>query len=138
MTTHLPKWSVWQALSNDERERRIAEMRRDDERAIDEKNRQAGKKAARWAKALGVLSVAKRVDGGRGRQKIRCPNCRWKPTRKSRWRCVCRHVWNTFDTRGVCPGCVLPWRDTKCPECKQWSRHDDWYEHASSPEGDSK
>jgi predicted amidophosphoribosyltransferase len=42
--------------------------------------------------------------------------------------CECGHVWNTFDTHGVCPGCGHAWTATQCPHCQQWSRHDDWYE----------
>jgi hypothetical protein len=64
--------------------------------------------------------------GGRGR--IRCPKCGWQPSRHDVWMCVCLHSWNTFDTKGVCPGCGIKWSDTQCLRCKQWSRHDDWYE----------
>jgi hypothetical protein len=41
--------------------------------------------------------------------------------------CRCLFVWNTFDTRGVCPGCGYQWQETCCPRCKQWSPHKDWY-----------
>jgi hypothetical protein len=59
--------------------------------------------------------------------KIRCPKCGWQPSRSDRWMCKCEHLWNTFDTRGVCPACAYQWRDTKCPSCHNWSPHDDWY-----------
>jgi hypothetical protein len=64
-------------------------------------------------------------DGGR----IRCPRCAWEPAKDDRWRCEpgCGHVWNTFDTHGVCPGCNTQWAETVCLRCHQWSRHDDWY-----------
>jgi hypothetical protein len=38
-------------------------------------------------------------------RRIRCPKCKWQPGRGERWMCKCRHVWNTFDTHGVCPAC---------------------------------
>lgn len=68
-------------------------------------------------------------DAGDG--KIRCPKCGYRPKRSDRWSCTCGHMWNTFDTRGVCPGCDAKWRDTACPSCHQWSLHEDWYEKKS-------
>ena len=59
---------------------------------------------------------------------IRCPRCRWRPRKSDRWQCKCHHVWNTFDTRGVCPACRFAWRDTQCLSCHVMSPHDDWYE----------
>jgi hypothetical protein len=59
---------------------------------------------------------------------IRCPKCRWTPRSSDRWRCDCGFVWNTFDTRGLCPACQHQWEDTQCPACGRWSRHVDWYE----------
>ncbi len=61
--------------------------------------------------------------------KIYCPRCAYEPSRRDLWRCQpgCKHVWHTFDTQGVCPRCGKMWRETKCPACKQWSPHDDWY-----------
>jgi len=71
--------------------------------------------------------------------RIRCPLCEWQPGKSSRWRCLrttspegffggCGTVWNTFSTRGRCPGCHYQWRWTKCLRCDGWSRHEDWYE----------
>ncbi len=65
-----------------------------------------------------------------GRPRIRCPKCRWQPSRTSRWYCRCGHAWNTFDTRGRCPSCGYQWRDTACHSCHEWSAHDAWYEEA--------
>ena len=62
-----------------------------------------------------------------GRTRIRCPRCGWEPGRHDRWICRCFHVWNTFDTRGVCPGCGYQWLETQCLRCKVMSRHEDWY-----------
>ena len=70
---------------------------------------------------------------------IRCPLCRWQPNASSTWSCDaaaspepffigCGTVWNTFSTRGTCPGCHHRWRWTSCLRCGGWSLHDDWYE----------
>jgi hypothetical protein len=69
---------------------------------------------------------------------IQCPLCAWQPTPSSRWRCDasaapepyfqgCLTEWNTFTTRGRCPGCGHEWAWTSCLRCSGWSRHEDWY-----------
>jgi hypothetical protein len=69
---------------------------------------------------------------------IRCPVCDWRPTADSRWSCSwsgapepffesCGTVWNTFTTRGQCPGCSHQWLWTSCLRCGEWSLHRDWY-----------
>ena len=69
---------------------------------------------------------------------IRCPLCKWRPLRSSLWYCLttgtpepffegCGTEWNTFSTRGRCPGCSHQWRWTSCLRCSQWSKHEDWY-----------
>jgi hypothetical protein len=64
--------------------------------------------------------------GGDGR--IKCPLCAWQPRAEDRWMCTdCRHLWNTFDTGGVCPGCLRQWTVTMCLACHKWSAHSDWY-----------
>jgi len=65
--------------------------------------------------------------------RIRCPLCAWQPEKKDRWMCWpgCQHVWNTFETAGVCPGCAKHWHSTVCLRCQQWSAHEDWYERTS-------
>jgi len=63
-----------------------------------------------------------------GGPRIRCPRCRWQPRAYSRWSCRCGHVWNTFDTAGLCPACGYQWLWTACPACHVWSPHRDWYE----------
>ena len=62
-----------------------------------------------------------------GGTRIRCPRCGYEPRPHDRWTCDCLHVWNTFETRGICPGCGHQWLQTACPRCKAWSRHEDWY-----------
>jgi hypothetical protein len=71
--------------------------------------------------------------------RIRCPLCKWQPQKYSRWWCAdagfpeyfyeaCGTSWNTFDTRGQCPGCAHQWRWTTCLRCGENSPHEDWYE----------
>ena len=72
---------------------------------------------------------------------IRCPHCSWRPQASSLWCCnyidtpepafeACGTSWNTFATRGRCPGCNHQWRWTVCLRCGQWSLHADWYEQS--------
>ena len=79
------------------------------------------------------------TDDNEGLQGIRCPRCSWQPQASSRWSCywadcpeppfdACGTSWNTFSTRGRCPGCSHQWRWTSCLRCGQWSLHLDWYE----------
>jgi hypothetical protein len=74
-------------------------------------------------------------------QGVRCPLCAWRPTAASRWCCwwgdgpepyfaACGAEWNTFTTRGRCPGCQHQWQWTSCLHCGEWSPHEDWYEEA--------
>ncbi|HEX8287550.1 MAG TPA: hypothetical protein VF556_06140 [Pyrinomonadaceae bacterium] len=73
-------------------------------------------------------------------KRIRCPHCKWQPSKSSRWFCAdcdypeyfyggCFTSWNTFDTGGICPGCAHRWIWTSCLRCAEWSRHVDWYEN---------
>ena len=77
---------------------------------------------------------------------VRCPLCTWRPDASSRWCCEpsespepffpgCRTVWNTFSTRGRCPGCDHQWHWTSCLSCSGWSLHEDWYESADERPG---
>jgi len=86
---------------------------------------------------------AVRLDDDEPLAGIRCPLCRWRPTPSSRWACFwietpepffesCGTSWNTFETRGRCPGCGHHWKWTSCLSCGEWSLHEDWYEHPSS------
>ena len=62
-----------------------------------------------------------------GTPRIRCPKCAWEPGRQDVWMCACLHVWNTFDTGGVCPSCGRAWTETQCFRCHAWSPHLHWY-----------
>jgi hypothetical protein len=61
--------------------------------------------------------------------RIRCPHCDWSPKPDSRWQCVCKHHWNTFDTGGICPACMFQWTSTQCLSCGVFSAHSAWYTH---------
>ena len=67
---------------------------------------------------------------------IYCPRCGWRPTAEDRWVCTpqCGTVWNTFWTRGLCPGCAKQWDDTQCLECGRHSPHKHWYHVPDSHE----
>src|SRR5688572_30424821 len=77
-------------------------------------------------------------DKGPDFSRIRCPLCKWKPSASSLWYCDdcghpeyffdgCGMEWNTFTTRGLCPGCGHQWRWTSCLRCEGWSLHEAWY-----------
>ncbi len=86
--------------------------------------------------AGGAQHVVDELLGSRRkRPRIRCPKCAWEPRKGDRWYCSkCRQgVWNTFDTRGVCPVCRYQWVWTACLRCHEWSLHDDWYERDDEP-----
>lgn len=59
--------------------------------------------------------------------RIRCPPCGWVPRKGNLWSCTCGHAWNTFDTGGICPGCLRQWMETQCLSCSRWSPHSAWY-----------
>ena len=87
-----------------------------------------------------VDAATREEDDAFGR--IRCPLCSWQPSASSLWCCDCRWTpepffqgcrttWNTFATRGRCPGCGHQWLWTSCLRCDQFSLHEDWYEESS-------
>jgi hypothetical protein len=59
--------------------------------------------------------------------RIACPRCGFSPKTGDRWQCKCTHRWNTFETRGLCPGCGYQWTETACPRCGELSPHLDWH-----------
>jgi len=85
-----------------------------------------------------IAILTNREDDTAGFRRVRCPLCEWQPNAFSRWTCVdhghpeyfaggCGTTWNTFETRGSCPGCEHKWRWTACLQCSGWSPHEDWY-----------
>jgi hypothetical protein len=84
----------------------------------------------------------RRLEDEEAFENIRCPLCEWQPSPSSMWSCYgegtpevafegCGTTWNTFATRGRCPGCAHQWRWTKCLRCGEWSPHDEWYNEGS-------
>jgi hypothetical protein len=67
------------------------------------------------------------AETGKGEDRIRCPFCGWTPSARDTWMCSCLHLWNTFDTGGVCPECLKQWMETQCPKCHHWTPHSAWY-----------
>jgi len=60
---------------------------------------------------------------------ILCPKCGWRPSEDSIW-CHdpgCGHIWNAFDTGGICPNCGGGGTTTQCPACGACSPHSAWY-----------
>ena len=81
-----------------------------------------------------VPDLEERKERDRGDAGVRCPQCGWEPSADDRWACSCLHLWNTFQTRGVCPACEKQWLETQCPRCNEWSLHEHWY--YSSPDAE--
>ena len=90
-----------------------------------------------------IIRVLEENDADDKFARIRCPACKWRPEAASRWTCYdlfgtehprggCLTEWNTFDTRGRCPGCNHKWIRTTCLRCHVHSLHEDWYENEQS------
>jgi hypothetical protein len=71
---------------------------------------------------------------------IYCPLCAWRPKATDRWWCHpgCGAEWNTFWTRGLCPGCGHQWLETACLRCQRMSPHESWYHYPDDHEGSSE
>lgn len=93
-----------------------------------------------------IVDVIERFRNTARRQKVRCPACGWQPATSSRWFCAdtaapeffspgCGTSWNTFSTRGLCPGCSHQWTWTACLQCAGWSKHHEWYVPEDDDEG---
>ena len=76
------------------------------------------------AQALAKVGRAPRRDG------FICPDCKNPPPTGNFWRCgQCRHSFDTFATRGVCPNCGAQFTVTSCPECGNARPINEW-EHS--------
>jgi hypothetical protein len=91
-----------------------------------------------------IVADITRLDEDDEFEGIRCPHCAWRPSSHDRWCCQsnggpeppfrsCGTNWNTFSTKGRCPGCSHQWQWTLCLRCVEWSPHADWYERGSNP-----
>jgi hypothetical protein len=71
---------------------------------------------------------------------IYCPLCAWRPKATDRWWCHpgCRTEWNTFWTRGLCPGCGHQWLETACLRCQRMSPHESWYHYPDDQDRSSE
>ncbi len=66
-----------------------------------------------------------------GSPQVVCPRCAAVPSGDPVWQCeFCHCVWDTFKTRGRCPGCGFTYPATFCVACGHNSRHRDWYRPA--------
>lgn len=71
---------------------------------------------------------------------IHCPCCAWRPGGADLWECTrngCGTQWNTFWTRGVCPGCGHQWSNTACLRCEEFSPHLSWYHYPDPQESEA-
>jgi len=64
---------------------------------------------------------------------VSCPKCGWEPDEKDIWVCdECKTRWNTFQTRGKCPGCGKVFIDTQCSKqkggCGELSLNAEWFQ----------
>jgi hypothetical protein len=59
-----------------------------------------------------------------------CPRCYQAPPRGRHWVCdECETRFDTFETRGKCPGCGAWFLDTACPHCHESNHIDRWFLH---------
>ncbi|MFQ3652376.1 MAG: site-2 protease family protein [Gemmataceae bacterium] len=57
-----------------------------------------------------------------------CPQCLKAPPRGTHWVChECETRFDTFETRGQCPGCGAWYLDTTCPQCHHSHHIDRWF-----------
>ncbi len=72
---------------------------------------------------------------------IYCPRCGYEPQPYDRWMCNpngCGQHFDTFLTHGQCPNCFRVFKYTKCPLCRDWSLHEDWYHDAEPVESEQQ
>jgi hypothetical protein len=66
------------------------------------------------ARALARIEAAPTHAG------LACPKCKTPPPRGAFWICGhCRHPFDMFATRGVCPRCGMIFNGTRCLNCGQ-------------------
>ena len=61
------------------------------------------------------------------RQGFACPSCRTAPPLGPFWKCgACGQSFDTFETRGVCPGCAHEYPVTMCLDCSEQRPMTEW------------
>jgi hypothetical protein len=61
------------------------------------------------------------------RDGFRCPSCRTAPPIGTYWRCGnCQQMFDTFETRGLCPHCSAQYATTTCLDCREQRPIGDW------------
>jgi Zn-dependent protease len=61
-----------------------------------------------------------RIEAAPPRVGLACPNCKTPPPQGNFWFCGhCRHPFDMFATRGVCPHCGMIFNGTRCLNCGQ-------------------
>jgi Zn-dependent protease len=59
---------------------------------------------------------------------VACPNCHAAPPMGPIWRCnECGEIFDTFETRAVCPSCGAQHPITMCIDCRQVAPIGDWF-----------
>jgi len=72
------------------------------------------------------------------RQDCACPHCLRAPPRGRHWLChECQTRFDTFETRGQCPGCGAWYLDTACPHCQHSNHIDRWFLYRPTAEGEN-
>jgi len=67
------------------------------------------------------------------REGFACPNCGAKPPMGALWRCAqCKQLFDTFETRAVCPICGTQFPNTVCGECRQAHAISEWQTAANA------
>jgi Zn-dependent protease len=60
-------------------------------------------------------------------REVNCPRCSSHPPKGPFWVCDhCQTRFDTFQSRGVCPGCGAWFHETACPDCRRTSHIEDW------------
>jgi Zn-dependent protease len=56
-----------------------------------------------------------------------CPSCKTAPPQGPFWGCAkCRKIFDTFETRAVCPQCGTQFAATRCPDCGHSAPLEQW------------
>lgn len=75
-----------------------------------------------YARSLAALEKLPR------RQEAHCPHCGAHPFQGAFWMCrECQAVFDTFETRGVCPNCSARSQEAVCVDCQRTSLIPEWF-----------